>query len=142
MNEKTIEIFWTGGYDSTFRICQLSRKNVIIQPYYLSDKRKSETNELNAIKTITNKLKNNKNTKAIIKDIIYVSMNERVSNERVTNAFNNLLKQDFMGSQYEWLGTFALNHIGIEMSIHKDDKAIELISKHGKLKKIESESGG
>ena len=138
---KKIEIFWTGGYDSTFRICQLSRKKVIIQPYYLSDKRKSETNELNAIKTVTNKLRNNKDTKAIIRDIIYVSMDERLSDKKVTDAFHNLLKQDFMGSQYEWLGIFALNHKGIEMSIHKDDKAIELISKHAKLKKIQDELG-
>jgi len=141
MKKSTIEIFWTGGYDSTFRMCQLARKDIIIQPYYLSDKRKSESNELNAIKTITNKLKNNKDTKAIINDIIYVSMDERLENKEITQAFNNLLKQDFMGSQYEWLAIFALKHKGIEMSIHKDDKAIELIAKHGKLKLESSDEG-
>ena len=46
-----------------------------------------------------------------------------------------------MGSQYEWLGVFALEHKGIEISIHKDDKAIELISKHGKLKKVTDDIG-
>ena len=51
---KIVEIFWTGGFDSTFRIVQLSRCNVTIQPYYISDNRKSEKNELKAIEQITN----------------------------------------------------------------------------------------
>ena len=139
--KKMIEVFWTGGYDSTFRICQLSKKDVVIQPYYVSDGRKSEEYERNAINTITRKLQNNNETKATIKEIKYISKEDREDAPEITKAFQNLLKQDFMGSQYEWLGTFALKHKGVEMSIHKDDKAIELISKHGKLKVEEGEEG-
>ena len=139
---KTVEIFWTGGYDSTFRICQLSRMNVIIQPYYLSDKRQSEDNELGAIKIITDKLRNNKETKAVLMDIIYLSKDDRKKDESIKQAYKRLYKQDFMGSQYEWLGVFALEHKGIEMSIHKDDKSIELISKHGRLKTEKGDEGG
>lgn len=29
--------FWTGGFDSTFRILQLSRENVTVQPIYIVD---------------------------------------------------------------------------------------------------------
>ena len=109
--------------------------DVVIQPFYLSDNRKSEPNELNAIQVISSKLRNNPNTVADIKELIYISFNDRESDSNITQAFNNLLKQDFMGSQYEWLGVFAAKHPGIEMSIHKDDKAIFLIDKHGSLKK-------
>lgn len=131
-----IEILWTGGFDSTFRVCQLSRKEVEIQPYYLSDKRQSEKNELNAIKVITEKLRANKQTKATICDLIYVDYNERSNNEEISKSYKKLREKDFMGGQYEWLATFALEHKGIEMSIHKDDKAILLIEKNGKLNKI------
>lgn len=129
--ENIVEIFWTGGYDSTFKICQLSKLKISIHPFYMSDKRQSEEYELNAINSIRDKLINNPDTKAKIEPIIYVSTEERITDHDVTQAFKNLLKKDFMGSQYEWLGTFALNHKGIELSIHKDDKAIALINKHG-----------
>ena len=136
-----VSIFWTGGYDSTFRVCQLSRKNVIISPYYLSDNRPSELMELKAIDSIRDKLINNPNTIATIKPLQYVSKDSRKVDVEVTQAFNKLLKKDFMGSQYEWLGIFALDHPGIELSIHKDDKAIILINKHGALKLQEDEYG-
>ena len=139
--KKIVNIFWTGGYDSTFRVCQLSKKNIIIQPYYLSYKRKSETNELNAIKKITEKLRNNRETKAIIKDIIFVPSEERMVDEQITKAYHNLRQKEYMGSQYEKLGVFALQHKGIEMSIHKDDMAIKLISKYGQLKKEHGDEG-
>lgn len=48
-DKPVIEIFWTVWYDSTFRIVQLSRCEVYIQPYYISDERISEPNELKAI---------------------------------------------------------------------------------------------
>ena len=36
---KPVYVFWTGGYDSTFRICQLLiKEKVAVQPVYISDK--------------------------------------------------------------------------------------------------------
>merc|ERR1711981_613709 len=57
-------VFWTGGYDSTFRICQLLiDKKKIVQPIYVSaridnikgkkSQRHSLFNEYNAMKKIT-----------------------------------------------------------------------------------------
>ena len=137
-----VEIFWTGGYDSSFRIAQLSRKPVVIQPYYLSDNRPSESCELKAIETITEALKKHPETRCEFRPLIYVAANERKTNAEVTEAFAKLREQDYMGSQYEWLGTFAREHRGIELSIHKDDKAILLIQKHGALKKVCDETLG
>lgn len=45
-------------------------------------------------------------------------------------------KKDYFGTQYDWLGRFAAAHKGIELSIHKDDKAIQLINKYGNLIKV------
>lgn len=67
---KTYEIFWTGGFDSTLRVVQLSRLPIRIQPVYCtgvaSDIRKSEFYELRAIKQISELLKSKSETKADI----------------------------------------------------------------------------
>ncbi|MBQ9358835.1 MAG: hypothetical protein IJT95_04765 [Abditibacteriota bacterium] len=129
----TVSIFWTGGYDSTFRICQLSRQNVTIVPYYLSDDRAAEPMELQAIDIIRRKLLDDPATKAAISPLIYVPSDARQRDSRVSEAFHRLSKGNSIGSQYEWLGAFALTHPGIELSVHQDDKAIALIQRHGAL---------
>ena len=55
-----VYVFWTGGYDSTFRICQLLvRYKTAVQPVYITDKyidnhkenstrRKNHINETNS----------------------------------------------------------------------------------------------
>ncbi len=74
---KTYEIFWTGGFDSTFRIVQMSRYPIRIQPVYCtgiaSDMRKSEFYELNAIKRISALLRHKPATKAEILPLKIVS---------------------------------------------------------------------
>lgn len=134
-----VEIFWTGGYDSTFRIVQLSRCAVCIQPYYISDDRCSEANELAAIEYITEQIKEHRDTKCIFLDMKIVKSSERIEIQQVSDAYNELRKKEFFGNQYEWLACFATQHKGIELSIHKDDKAIALINKYASLKKVEDE---
>ena len=68
-SNKHIYLFWTGGYDSTFRLCQaLLDENKIVTPIYISYKhldnlpnktykRNSQVNELNAINKITQYIK-------------------------------------------------------------------------------------
>ena len=34
--DRHILLFWTGGYDSTFRLCQLARAGVAVQPVYIA----------------------------------------------------------------------------------------------------------
>lgn len=136
IEEKIIKIFWTGGYDSTYRIVQLSRMPVTIKPYYISDDRKSEEYELNAIKKITKLLKNNPNTKAKFEKLQIIDKKNKRYNHEIEETYNKIRKNDFFGSQYNWLAVFALEHPGIEVSIHQDDKAIILINKYGKLKKV------
>lgn len=68
-NNEIVYLFWTGGYDSTFRLCQLSIiEKRIIQPIYLigaeldnnknstKNKRKNVKEELNSMKIIRKKI--------------------------------------------------------------------------------------
>ena len=53
-SNKYVNIFWTGGWDSTFRVLQLLiAKKKTVQPFYINDpNRKSAEKELNAMKTV------------------------------------------------------------------------------------------
>lgn len=133
MGNEKIRILWTGGFDSTFRMVQLSRKDVIIEPHYVSDNRKSEHYELNAIAQITKVLAAKPETRCTILPLVYVPIEERIPHPEIDAAFKRLLENRFMGSQYSWLGSYAKEHPGIEMSIHKDDKAIAVIHQFGSL---------
>ncbi len=79
----------------------------------------------------------NPNTRAEFLPLRIIDRSERLVNYDVTNAYKRVLSRDFIGSQYDWLGCFAIENPGIEMSIHKDDRAINVIQKYGHLKEID-----
>lgn len=134
---KEVEIFWTGGYDSTFRIVQLSRMDVVIRPYYLSDNRVAESYEISAIEKITQMIRKHPETKAELLDLVYVPVAERPENDIETeNAYNRIFNQNWLGNQYVWLANFAKHHNGIELSIEKGTNPVKLIEKNGGFKRI------
>ena len=135
-----VEIFWTGGWDSSYRILCLSQKEVTIQPYYLGDKRQSELNELTAIEKIKDSLLKLETTKCTFLPLkIYQS--DAVEEDLAITASYIKLKA-IMGSQYDWLARFAKKHNGIELCIHKDDKAFTAIKQLGEVKYVENEKVG
>ena len=119
-NEKIVELLWTGGYDSTFRIVQLSKLPVVIKPYYLQDNRGiCEEKELQAINEISESLKNKPDTRCDLLDIEIVPIKDRTVDKDISAAYSKLQKQFNLGSQYEWLACFAKMHKGIEISLEK-----------------------
>ena len=140
--KRTVHIFWTGGYDSTFRVTQLSQKDVNIAPYYLKFRRQSTPNELEAMEKITNLLKQNPKTKCTFSPLQVIDAEEYTVDPAVKQAYKRIRETMYVGSQYVKLASYALNHPGFELSVHKDDKAIAVINAQGKLKKIEDEEIG
>ena len=141
-NEKTVvNILWTGGWDSTFRVIQLAHKDVIIQPYYLKDNRKSDEHELKAIQSITSDIRALKSAICTINDIKTMNVIDIEKDTDITNAYQLLLKKQFFGSQYDWLARFAKQFNSLELTIHQDDKAFSLIQAHGSIKKHSDSRG-
>lgn len=137
-----VNILWTGGWDSTFRVLQLSSKKVIIQPYYLRDNRKSENIEIETIKNITFQIRNLSNTNCIIKDLITINVLDLEKDETIDLSYFNI-NQKFnetynknLGIQYEWLAKFAKIIENLELCVEKDTKPIVAIENFGKMKKI------
>lgn len=135
-----INVLWTGGFDSTYRILQLSKLNVDIQPHYLFDKRKSEKYEINAIKAIKADIEAHPQTKASILPLIRVRVSEIEPDASVTEAYNRLHEKCRIGIQYEWLGRFSKAVPGIEIVVEKGDssKFYNCVMKNARLVTIEN----
>lgn len=92
--ENIVYLFWTGGYDSTFRLCQaLIDEKKIVQPIYISDiidnlpqnttRRMNKKNEYDAmnkvIKTLHSKYPYTKNSLRPLMDIKKINVDNNVA---------------------------------------------------------------
>lgn len=127
-----VNILWTGGWDSTYRILELIfiyKKKV--QPYYIKDSlRQSQSIEIKTMKKIIKLISDHEEFEiGLLRPIKYVNVNDIKDNEIITNSFKSLVSKSFMGYQYEWLARFSkeFKRSGLELSIHRDDKASQFI---------------
>lgn len=133
------QVFWTGGWDSTFRIIQLSRTdNITIQPVYISgDNRPSEQIELQQMGTISNLLKQKPSSVAPILPIKVVDKKDILPNPDITQAFHTIRKTIPLGSQYEFLARYAAENpmveIGPECPDGEFSGIVEAINTYGGL---------
>lgn len=126
-------VLWTGGWDSTFRILELTiLKKETIQPHYIMDPgRLSTPFELKAMEQIKELMISTfPFTRESIKPTIIIRKDDIPPNERITKDYHALVSISDLGSQYEWLGRYAdangLNDL--ELCIHADDKASNFIN--------------
>jgi len=123
--KKTVNVLWTGGLDSTCRIAELSKLDVIIQPYYILDPtRGSIKEELKAIKTITNIIRNNSETKCDLMDVSIINMEIIQDDNEITKAWEFFNHKYKLGSQYDWLARFAKqNNLVLEIGIEGSERS-------------------
>lgn len=135
---KKIEILWTGGWDSTFRIVELSMQKCVVEPYYIVDEnRKSTDYELRAMENVLEALRKKKKTKAKFNDIVMVNKNDIPENKDITDAYKLIADKTNLGSQHDWLARFALEHPNIEIGTEAGEIAtshiLQAIDEYGKL---------
>lgn len=141
--EDTVEILWTGGWDSTYRIVELSRQTVTVQPVYVyGDGRISEKYEIIAMKKILSALKLRKETMATFLPINFIDKKSIPLNQEITDAYKIIKKETNLGSQHEWLARLAYIHpgmeIGTELASSETSHIIAAIEKYGRLVKEDS----
>ncbi|MFB6317274.1 hypothetical protein [Saccharicrinis sp. FJH54] len=136
--EQIVKVFWTGGFDSTFRIVQLSRLNITVQPIYILCGRKSEANELNAIEKISDFIVNHQKTRCIFLPLVKVNVEAIKLNESISHSYERLRQKTAIGPQYDWLARFAKNNYGLELSVEKSDlgKTVNCIKNYGEINLI------
>ena len=136
----TINILWTGGWDSTFRIVELSKEEVEIQAYYVLDKtRKSQKNEIDTMEKITEELEKNSNTKAKFLPIKFVNVDEIEKNDEITRVYKKMHKIHKIGSQYDYLARLALKVKNLELGLENAEtsKALNFIKACGEIQEKE-----
>jgi len=131
--EAEINLLWTGGWDSTFRLLYLVFvEKRCVQPFYIVDTvRISTLNELKAMHVIQKEVaKKNPQLADLIKPTIIVSVHDVKPDPDITAKFNRLREKHSIASQYEWLARFAKQRSipNSKLCIHKSDHAYNLLS--------------
>ncbi|MBQ7216912.1 MAG: hypothetical protein IJS39_13115 [Synergistaceae bacterium] len=115
-----VRIFWTGGWDSTYRLVELSRMPVTVEPVYCIDKeRRSLEIERAAMSKILAALQAKPETKANFLPVKQIDIDTLPENQDITDAYKTICKTVRLGSQYEWLAKTALTYPGIETGNEK-----------------------
>jgi 7-cyano-7-deazaguanine synthase in queuosine biosynthesis len=127
MNNKTVNLLWTSGWDSTFRLLELvlvqGRK---VQPYYVNDrKRLSAPVEMKTMEKIKQAIAiKSREARDLIAETIVIDAKAAPEYDDITESFKRLKAASFIGYQYDFLSRMARyrNLKDLELSVHIDDK--------------------
>jgi 7-cyano-7-deazaguanine synthase len=122
-------VLWTGGWDSTFRIIQLYKRGLILQPIYVIDhNRPSAEKEIETINILTKQITAKFiNSKAKILPVKLIKRKDIPSNFYLKLIFKLIKHKRPIGKQYYWLSCLANNYNTLEQCFHKEDRG-QLIS--------------
>jgi 7-cyano-7-deazaguanine synthase len=117
---------------------ELSRQNVHVQPYYVSNNRQSEAHELQAIREITDDMERHPDTRAKISPLIVFKSANIEKDSSVTEAHQRLARATKLGTQYDYLARFSKKVDNLVMSLEKsrNSKAYFCILKFGGVARI------
>jgi hypothetical protein len=125
---ETINILWTGGWDSSFQLirCYI-HGTASIQPVYLIDEsRRSTAMELLTMMRIKEALRAQFPERAeSLLPIRFCAVSDLLSDPKITSAYKRVHKRARIGIQYDWLARFC-DQFGVsdlQLCIHKDDRA-------------------
>jgi hypothetical protein len=124
MEKQIINLFWTSGWDSTFRLLYiLITEDVSIQPIYIINlKRKSSWHELKTLAVITQAIKQKYPLK--FQQLLPVNIflkNDIKIEDNIAVKYQKLRTEFKIGTQYKWLCSFAkqFDYQEIEMCLER-----------------------
>jgi hypothetical protein len=125
---ESVDILWTGGWDSTFRVLSLLHSGATVRPHYVLDiERASTEHELAACASIRCHMP--REWAARLSASLIIDRRDIRPDPGVSAAFERLRSAHWMGDQYDWLARYCHQHaITIELAIHRDDKARDAIA--------------
>ena len=135
---KNVSVLWTGGWDSTFRLVELSFEDVDVYPVYVVDPaRKSNGLEQAQMKRIIAALEGKPLTKARFHDVETIPLDTIPQDEEITEAFKTIHAKTHLGKQHEWLARLGKIRPGMEMGTEAGNVAtshiLYSIQEFGKL---------
>lgn len=106
-------LLWTGGWDSTFELLrQLFVHRASVVPIYLIDEtRRSRDVEMRAMDRIRERIAAlDADAGARLAPTWFARVDEVHRDETISDAFRRLEREYRIGSQYDWLARFCLQH--------------------------------
>jgi len=108
-------LFWTGGWDSTFRLLQIvldeKRK---VQPYYVIRPQECTGKEIDTIINIRRELgRDFPESKTLLLPVQYIDESGIQKDKAISNEHENISEQRHIASQYEKLARFC-KQIGVK----------------------------
>ncbi len=130
----TINLFWTGGWDSTFRLMQVVFDLATsAQPIYVVDEgRRSTRMELHTIAAIKQAVRKKDSAAGARILPTRISSRSDISEQpAITEAIARLRKRIHIGDQYDWLARYAdVYESGpVEMAIHHGGEIYEALKR-------------
>ena len=129
---RRVNLLWTGGWDSTFRLLQLLLLHrVPVVPHYLEDPTRASTQiELRTMARIGEHLREAyPHTRELLQPLRVAAVADVVEDAEIAAALREIRKRVFIGSQYAWLPAFCRQHaiVDMELGVHVDDKVQALL---------------
>lgn len=119
-----VNLLWTGGWDSTYRLVSLllqHRRAVV--PYYLIDTtRPSQAAERDAMERIRAKLGEDwPHTRGWLAPTEFAAVGDVPPDAEIDGAFQRIVRRQFIGNQYAWLARFCRRRglRDLELSVQK-----------------------
>lgn len=127
---ESVDLFWSGGWDSTFRLLQLlliEKKKV--QPHYMVWTGDTVGETVEAMQEIRSKLFSDyPETRELMLPVNYFDAQSLEPNEQLLDAFNTLEEDSRVGTQHLRLAKFCEQHnTVIEQGIEKDSHSHQLL---------------
>ncbi|WP_019583328.1 7-cyano-7-deazaguanine synthase [Thioalkalivibrio sp. ALE16] len=140
MSKPVRNILWTGGFDSTFRVCQiLAESSDVIQPHYLVDETRGSTGEeiraMSRIRAMAQQLWSETSDRLLPTE--YAPARGAPIPDDIRRAFKTIYSHKDIGTQYPWLAGYARRlERPLELGIQgggRIEKALGPHVHHGKL---------
>ena len=101
-------IFWNGGFNSTFRILELSRYDALtIEAIYISSNSQQEGSVLNTIKKVKSLLLSDSQFKASFAELTVINLENIPHNKAISEAYRNINTIYPIDSEIEYLARYA-----------------------------------
>lgn len=128
----SVNLLWTGGWDSTFRLLQLLLQHrVPVVPYYLEDPTRASTRiELDTMARIAEYLRDAfPHTRDLLQPLRIAMVGDVHEDADIVAALREVRRRSYIGSQYAWLPAFCKQSgiDDIELGVHVDDKVQALL---------------
>lgn len=135
MTDRPVDLLWTGGWDSSFRLFDLAiRHRVPVQPFYLIEHARASTGtEVDTMLALRAALERHDHEAAdLVRPTRYRERRGLPRTDRKGAQMDDLIGRTHLGKQYRWLSEWAADEDldGLELSVHRDDRAFIFLKDH------------